>query len=343
MKLKNIFRGFGRKKKTNKPSAPPVVEKADPNAWPEPDVPDMDSGEAWPEPDEGGAAEAWPDEGGGTAEAWPDTGESWPDEDASTAEATAWPDADAVTGAEESSGWSDSGAADAGDAGAWPAESQTEGENAWPQGDAATPEPPAGEAEDGKKGKKKKKPKKEKKKKKKKGDDTGEEGKKKKPKLLLILIPVVVVAAAAAVLLILKPWAPKAPKEEEPEIVEEQPPEEPAEEEPAVEATAANLTPAQPPVMDTAGAMDRFASLDPGSLGLAGESMAEYRYYSTGKTITVDGIRCREIMVYSVSESAGTNNVEGRYFLSMDGQKLFRDTGDHGVEELSPSTIGIGD
>ena len=147
-------------------------------------------------------------------------------------------------------------------------------------------------------------------------------------------------------LLILKPWAPKEPKEEEPEIVEEPAEEEPTEEEPSAEATAADLTPVQPappPVIDTAGAMDHFAALNPGSLGLEGESMAEYRYYSTGKTITVDGIKCREIMVYSVSDSAGTNDVEGRYFLSMDTKKLFRDNGANGVEELSPSLIGIGE
>ena len=356
MKLKDIFRGLGRKKKKEQAVAPPQAEKTDPNAWPEAGLAGVDADEEWPEPDVGSGtepAETWPD-GGGAAETWPDTEQGAPepwtggaaDSDADTA--TAWPDANAGGDAGEAAAWpEETPAGDAGGESAWPSGGDPDADAgaAWPSEGGAT-EPPA-EEEDGKKGKKKpKKGKKPKKKKKKKGEDAaeGEEGgKKKKPKLLLILIPaVVLIAATAAVLLILKPWAPKEPKAEEPEIVEE----EPKEEEPAAEATAADLTPARPappPVKDTAGAMDHFAALDPGSLGLEGESMAEYRYYATGKTITVDGIRCREIMVYSVSESAGTNDMEGRYFLSMDTEKLFRDNGADGVEELSPSVIGIGE
>ena len=158
----------------------------------------------------------------------------------------------------------------------------------------------------------------------------------------------VVLAGVAAALLILKPWAPKEPKEEEPveeiEPTEEKPAEEeptdgePAEEEPAPEEPKQSVgTP-----MDTANAMDHFASLSPESLGLEGESMSEYRYYATGKTVVVDNIKCREIMVYSVSESAGTNDIEGRYLLSMDGRKLFRDDGNRNITELSPSVIGLG-
>ena len=125
--------------------------------------------------------------------------------------------------------------------------------------------------------------------------------------------------------------------------MEEQPTEEePPEEEPGEEEPSEAPPPAAPAPMDTARAMDHFSSLSPASLGLSGDSMAEYRYYATGKTITVDGIKCREIMVYSVSDRAGTNDIEGRYFLSMDTRKLFRDNGDGGVEELSPSLIGIG-
>ena len=70
--------------------------------------------------------------------------------------------------------------------------------------------------------------------------------------------------------------------------------------------------------------------------------MSEYRYYATGKTVSVDGIRCREIMVYSENPNAGTNDIEGRYLLSMDGRRLFRDDGDRVITELSPSVIGLG-
>ena len=92
--------------------------------------------------------------------------------------------------------------------------------------------------------------------------------------------------------------------------------------------------------MDTAAAMDRFASLSPASLGLSGESMSEYRYYATGKTVSVDGIKCREIMVYSESPSAGTNVTEGKFLLSMDGRRVFRNENGE-IEELSPATIGL--
>ena len=80
MNLKNIFRGFGRKRKKEQQGAPPKVERADPNAWPEPDAAGMDAGEAWPEPDVAigaGAGETWPDADqgaeAGTTETWPDT------------------------------------------------------------------------------------------------------------------------------------------------------------------------------------------------------------------------------------------------------------------------------
>ena len=330
MKFGNIFKLFGRKKKKKQADVPSAV--SDPTAWPAAGVGMEGDEEAWPAPEvTGQEAAAWPDEGAG-----------W-----QTPDATAWPDAAAGMETTDGAAWPDegSGAAEAPpEADSWGSGGEEGGGNdAWPA-DAPPPEEPP-EEEDGKKGKKKKK--KPKKEKKKKGEEGEEGGRKKKFPLLLILIPlVVIIAGAAAALLILKPWVPREPKEEQSEIVEEQPPEEePPEEEPGEEEPSEApppAVPAAPAPMDTARAMDHFSSLSPASLGLSGDSMAEYRYYATGKTITVDGIKCREIMVYSVSDRAGTNDIEGRYFLSMDTSKLFRDNGDGGVEELSPSLIGIG-
>ena len=199
-----------------------------------------------------------------------------------------------------------------------------------------------------KKGKKEKKPKKEKKSKKKKKGKDGEEGeeaetgKKGPPKLLLIAIPAVVVIAAAVVLLILKPWASKdPPPEEEPEAVEpveepEEPPEEP--EEPPEEPVK---QPASEP-LNTAEALDYFGSLSPTALGLEGEDMNRYRWYTTGKSVTIDGMYCMEIMVYEMNESAGTNDYVGKFYLSKGAsRKLYRMDDEGSVEELSLSTIGL--
>ena len=343
MAFKDIFRIFRRKKKKTEDAAEQPakeLERSDPNAWPEAEsAGEAGDPNAWPEPDAAGdvdGAETWPDDGAAASEG----GEVWPEEASGGGEA--WPDAESAP-ADGSDAWPETGdAGPGGEAAAWPAE------------DGQPSEAPAdGSEEDaGKKGKKKKKAKKEKKPKKKKGEEGDEadeaaESGKKKPPLLLIIIPAVIVVAAAAVLLILKPWAPKDPKPDEdteqvePPAEDEGGQEEGGEEEPDPPETPP-ARPAAPEPMDTAGAMDHFATLSPASLGLEGESMSEYNYYATGRTVTVDGIKCREIMVYSVSASAGTNDIEGRYLLSMDGSKLFRDTGGGVIEALSPSVIGLG-
>ena len=229
------------------------------------------------------------------------------------------------------------------------------------------------EADDGKEDKKKKpkkekkkKPKKPKKRKRKKGesaeDEEGEEeGTKKKFPLLLILIPAAVLLGAAAALLVLRPWTDKTPPGEDSELVEPAGPEQngddgqegnPGAEPPQKDGTQDNDGEAFKPAsnnptvaheaVDTSQAMDQFGRFDPESLGIEGESMAEYHYYATGKTLEVDGIKCREIMVYSQDERTGTNDIVGRYFLSMDASKLFRDMGDHVVVELSPTFAGTG-
>ena len=237
---------------------------------------------------------------------------------------------------------------EAGEDGGWGA--PTEGEA--PPEAAAEPEEP----EDGKKGKKKKekkkKEKKPKKKKRKKGeeDEEGGEGKK-KPKLLLIIIPAVVVVAAAAVLLILKPWAKKDPPPEEDTEIEEPTEGEPTGEEPVEgeEPAEVDPTPAQPAAprsepLNTAEALDYFGSLSPAALGLEGEDMDQYRWYTTGASVPIDGMHCMEIMVYRENASAGTNDFVGKFYLSKgSARKLFRMNEDGTVEELSLSTIGLSD
>lgn len=348
MGLKSILGGLFRrkKKKTPEQELPPVkpLEGAneEANAWPSPDAADTPNVQAfsWPtleeseggEPD-GGGWDAAPDSGG-----WGESADEggWPSAEGGEAEdpgANAWPSA------------SDEGSEEAGEG--WPAE----GGDGWGAPEGAPAE--GGEPEEGKKKKKKKK----RKKRKEKAPAEGEEGgKKKKPKLLLILLPVVALVAAAAVLLILKPWAAKDPPPEDQTGAEEQLPEtevggeeqEPpadsgeAEDEPSGETEAPPAQPSAPQSMDTAHAIEHFSALDPASLGLEGSSMSEYRYYATGKTVTVDGKKCREIMVYSESESSKTNSIEGRYLLSMDATRLYRDDGNGAITELSPSVIGIG-
>ncbi len=157
-------------------------------------------------------------------------------------------------------------------------------------------------------------------------------------------------AAAVAVLFILRPWAHKdRPPEETEQTEQTEPAEEPPEEEQPPEA--APPPPAAPPAqtqtqsrepMNTSEALNRFASFSPESLGLEGESMSEYHYYATGRNTRVDGIQCREIMVYSVNENTGTNDFKGRFLLSSDASKLYRDEGEGVVVEISPSVIGLG-
>lgn len=240
---------------------------------------------------------------------------------------------------------------------AWPEPEDGRGAGETPEaesGGAAASSGSVGEAaeeeETGKKGKKKKKKAKKRKKKKNDGETPDEEegGGKKKPKLLLlILIPAVVVLAAVIVLVVWRPWASKEPEEDpgaheliegEERQGEETPPPEDGEETPPADGEEPSAEDGEsapkPPqserqsgsqLMNTVEALDYFAALPPEGLGLEGESMDEYRFYSTGRSVKIDGAYCMEIMVYSENEAAGTNDVEGRYFLAKGAtRKLYR-------------------
>ncbi|NCC66739.1 MAG: hypothetical protein EOM14_00905 [Clostridia bacterium] len=70
--------------------------------------------------------------------------------------------------------------------------------------------------------------------------------------------------------------------------------------------------------------VDFINSLSPSTLGLQGKNMSEYNVYAEENSVLVDGNTCAKIMVYCQSSSAGTNVIQGIYFLSRDGDDLYR-------------------
>ena len=81
--------------------------------------------------------------------------------------------------------------------------------------------------------------------------------------------------------------------------------------------------------------VDGFRQLDPSVLGLPGTSMDEYTVYVQDGMLLVYGNTCVRISVYAQNASTGTNEVAGTYFLSADGQHVYRyDVANNSVEEL---------
>jgi len=70
--------------------------------------------------------------------------------------------------------------------------------------------------------------------------------------------------------------------------------------------------------------LDYFNELNPEKLGLVGNDMHDYAVYPQQGWVLVDGISCREIVVYSEDASDGTNVYMGTYFLSSDLEYLFK-------------------
>ena len=96
-----------------------------------------------------------------------------------------------------------------------------------------------------------------------------------------------------------------------------------------------------PPSQDQSGpvsaglTVDGFRQLDPSVLGLPGASMDEYTVYVQDGMLLVYGNTCVRISVYAQNASTGTNEVAGSYFLSADGQHVYRyDVANNSVEEL---------
>ena len=63
--------------------------------------------------------------------------------------------------------------------------------------------------------------------------------------------------------------------------------------------------------------------------------MDEYTVYVQDGMLLVYGNTCVRISVYAQNANTGTNEVAGSYFLSADGQHVYRyDVADNSVEEL---------
>lgn len=70
--------------------------------------------------------------------------------------------------------------------------------------------------------------------------------------------------------------------------------------------------------------LDYFNGLNPEKLGLVGSDMNDYTVYPQQGWVLVDGISCREIMVYSTDAVDGTNVYMGTYFLSSDLEHMYK-------------------
>ena len=80
---------------------------------------------------------------------------------------------------------------------------------------------------------------------------------------------------------------------------------------------------------------DLIMELLPSDLGLAGESMAEYNFYFEEALTLIDGVTCRCFNVYTVGETAHTNEYVGTYFISGDGVKIYIQGEDKTVSLIS--------
>lgn len=65
-------------------------------------------------------------------------------------------------------------------------------------------------------------------------------------------------------------------------------------------------------------------SLHPSVLGLEGDSMSDYRIYTTDVDVIVNGYPCIRLNIFSNSDQTGTNEVAGEYCLSRNGENLYR-------------------
>lgn len=70
--------------------------------------------------------------------------------------------------------------------------------------------------------------------------------------------------------------------------------------------------------------LEYFNTLNPEKLGLAGSDMSEYRVYPQQGWVLVDGISCREIMVYQEDGEGGDNVYMGTFFLSSDLEHMYK-------------------
>ena len=72
------------------------------------------------------------------------------------------------------------------------------------------------------------------------------------------------------------------------------------------------------------GAMDYLKELSPSVLGLEGESMEAYNIYIMTGFTYVDGEACLRIKIYTTDEETKTNVYAGTYFMSGNGERIYR-------------------
>lgn len=70
--------------------------------------------------------------------------------------------------------------------------------------------------------------------------------------------------------------------------------------------------------------LEFFNGLNPEKLGLVGNDMSDYMVYPQQGWVLVDGISCREIMVYLEDAQKGTNVYMGTFFLSSDLEHMYQ-------------------
>ncbi|MDE7260877.1 MAG: hypothetical protein K2N78_02265 [Oscillospiraceae bacterium] len=74
--------------------------------------------------------------------------------------------------------------------------------------------------------------------------------------------------------------------------------------------------------------LDYFKTLEPSKLGLTGSDMSEYLVYPQQGWVLVDGMSCREIMVYRTDSTQSINVAVGTFFMSSDLQHMFKKEAD---------------
>lgn len=79
---------------------------------------------------------------------------------------------------------------------------------------------------------------------------------------------------------------------------------------------------------------DFFNTLDPKSLGLDGDDMNDYDIYPQHGWVLVDGVSCREILVYLKDVRTAENVYMGSYFLSSDLSRVYQKAEDGQIVQL---------
>lgn len=92
------------------------------------------------------------------------------------------------------------------------------------------------------------------------------------------------------------------------------------------------------PALSAGEVLDYFNSVSPSLLGLPGSSMEEYDVYLQDGSVLIDNYPCVRVNAYQVDSQTGTNEIAGNYFISLDGQHVYRlDVASDSVEELRMS------